>query len=136
MTPDDWKYVEKELSFLYGRCDLICDGYRVGLHVMEVKKMWFGIVAYVNGHLDFKWLRQDCEERKRFMRRVERLLLKPSEQKAEKKLAKLCKRPSRHDKKIVYWEPYWTNVTALRRHICRNNENIQLVHDEIPERTI
>ena len=91
--------------------------------------MKYGIVVYVNGELDFSWLRQECEERNKFMRCISRPLYTPSQQKAEKKLAKLCRRPSRHDKKYVYWVPDWTNVAAMRRHFCKHNKDIQLIEE-------
>jgi len=130
MTPEDWKYVENELIPPWGRIVLICDGYKVSLCVQRTSKMKYTIVVYVNGEIDFSWMRKDCDERNRFMRPVTRPLLTKAQQKAEKRLAKLCKRPSRHDVKYTYWVPDWTSVKSLRRHFCKHNQDIQLVRDE------
>ena len=129
MTPEEWKYVEDRLVPPFGEIKLLCDDYEVTLQVQRIEKMKYGIIVYINGKLNWGWLREDCEERRRFMRPISRPLFTPSQQKAEKQLAKLLKRPSRHDVKHVYWVPDWSSVTAMRRHFCRNNQVIELVRD-------
>lgn len=130
MTPDEWKTAEGILSYPYGRVSLRCDGYDVTLIVSVIGKLKLGIVVYVNGKADLSWLNKDCEERNKFLCQKEKPLYCSAAAKVEKKLAKLCKRPSRHDKKYTYWLPYWTNVTALRRHFCKHNTDIQLVRGD------
>jgi hypothetical protein len=131
MTPEDWKYIERRLNAPCNFVKLSCDGYDVTLMVLPVKDLRNGIFVWVNGIRRGKWLFEECEESRRFLRRVEKPYYKPEEQKLEKRLAKILKRPSNHDKKFVYWRDYWTNVTALRRHFTRNNQDIQLVREGI-----
>ena len=126
MTSGEWKTVEDTLNRVYGRVSLLCDGYKVTLTTDVIGKLKLGIIVYVNGKSGFSWLNKECDERNKFLCRKEKPLFSAATAKIEKKLAKLCKRPSRHDKKYAYWLPYWTNVTALRRHFCKHNRSIQL----------
>jgi len=127
MTPDDWKYVEKQVGNPYGCAKLLCDGFNVFLSVKPIKELQFGIAVYVNGVIKGEWGLKECEESRRFWQRKERFLLNPSEREHERKQAKFFKRRSLHDKKFTYWSCYWTNFKAMRRHFERNNKDIQLV---------
>ncbi len=131
MTPDDWKSVEAGLFFPFERVKLKCDGFDVALMVRPIKSLRNGIYVYVNGKLDYKYLIEDCEERRRFYRRIEKPKYSPAEQKDQKRLAKLLKRPSRHNENFVSYREYWTDFTAMRRHFCKHNQNIQLIRETL-----
>jgi hypothetical protein len=131
MTPEDWKYVENELTPPIGFVKLICDGYEVALRVVMITKMSFGVEVFVNGIRKGNWIIEECEESRRFYRRVERPMYKPHEHKEIKNVCKILGKKSYHDEKFVYFKPYWTNVTALRRHFCKHNQDIQLVREAV-----
>lgn len=127
MTKEDWDYVEKGCSHPYGHVQLMCDGFVLDLTVEEVGKLKYAIIPYVNGYIKGKWLLEDCEERRRFCRPVTRPKLSRRMQALEERLARLEKRPSRHDVKITGWMLHWPTFGPLRRHLIRNNTDITLV---------
>jgi hypothetical protein len=127
MTPEDWKYVEGALHSPLSSVKLRCDDFIITLMVQPVKGLRNGIFVYINGKFASKWMRGGYEESKRFLRPHERALFTPTERKELRRIDKKC--PARWDKKFTIFEPYWTNVTALRRHFSRNNTVIELVRD-------
>jgi len=64
--------IEDELAVPYGMVRLMCDGYRVDIHVSQVKPLKYELMVYVNGEWKGSWVKGDCEEAKRFMRPMHR----------------------------------------------------------------
>lgn len=127
MTKDDWDYVEERCSYPWGRVQLVCDGFTLDLKVESAGKLKYAILPYVNGYIRGKWLLKDCEERRRFLRPVTRPIYSKKMQEHEKRLARLEKRPSRHDETFTAWTLHWPSFGPLRRHLIRNNTDITLV---------
>ena len=74
ITKEQWSDIERELSYANGTVTLVCDAYRVNVLVVPVDTLQYGIMVYVNGKFEGRWLIEDCEERRRFMRPLERFL--------------------------------------------------------------
>lgn len=74
MTNDEWKQVEKTLSSLFDHVILNVDGYEITLALRRVTPYKAEIAIYINGIFKGEWLSQDCEERRRFLRKSERRL--------------------------------------------------------------
>lgn len=128
LTKAEWLALEGRLSYPSAQARLLCDGYEATLQVVFLKKLQLAIRIFVNGVWKGAWGLKDCEERRRFFSPAKYPVFKTKAiQDAERELAKLLRRPSRHSDTIVVYRPYWTDFTALRRHLERNNNDIKLL---------
>ncbi|MDD4942574.1 MAG: hypothetical protein PHQ13_03445 [Rhodoferax sp.] len=133
LTKGQWEAIKHTLSFPWGVVKLDVDGYKVNLHVKQVKPLKFEIFPYVNGEFKGAWLRGDCEESKRFMRPVQLSVFKPAEKR--NLLKGLSKKAVKDylpdiDKKFTVYQWGWASFDALRRHLIANNTVIELTKDE------
>lgn len=131
ITKEQWKEIAFELASAMGQVKLKCDDYDVRLQVERVSARRYVIVPYVDGYLRGKWVLEDCEERRRFMRPVERFFYSA---KTRKELLKIyggsrAKKADREDvnRKYTFYEMHWDSVGALRRHLEKNNKEITLL---------
>lgn len=129
MTNDDWKAVEKELSYVFGSVELLIDGFTVVLKVEQSGNLKFAIHPYVNGFFKGEWLTQKTEQCTRFMRPVQVAVYKPSEvkrltQKLSKSAVKECF--PNIDKKFTYYQWGWPSFAPMKRHFIANNKSIEL----------
>lgn len=131
ITKEQWQKIEQELSFAYGSAKLKCDGYDVGLYVTLIDTLQYGILVYVNGQFQGKWLMEDCEERRRFLRPVERFLYNAKEREQFLKIWGGKRAPKskveQYNRKFTTYCNYWMSVKSLRRHIEKNNKEVELV---------
>lgn len=131
ITKEQWKALEVELSHAYGHAKLTCDGYDVTLEVRMVDTLQYGIVVFVDGFSRGKWLVEDCEERRRFLRPVTSFVWSAGQR---AKLLKIWggKRAPKDkvehvNRKVTWYSTYWTSVKPLRRHIEKNNQELRVV---------
>lgn len=131
ITKEQWVQIECELSHAYGSVKLKCDGYEVSLQVSRVDTLKYGIMVYVNGYFHGKWIVEDCEERRRFLRPIECFLWNA---KMRADLLKIYggkrapkKEVERINQKIASYISYWTSVKSLRRHLEKNNRELEVV---------
>jgi len=133
MTSQDWKEVEEKLDSFYTLVNLNCDGYIVTLCLKRIDQFKNGICVYVNDYIRGKWLTEDCEERRRFMRPVEKYAYS---QKMRASLKKISKRLRNKmglpdpEKKITFYAPYWTSFKRLKSHLIKNNVNIEMIREQ------
>jgi hypothetical protein len=131
ISKEQWGKVEAELSHSFGHVVMKCDEYELGLTVVPLGTLQYGIAVYVNGYFKGKWLMEDCEERRRFLRPVERFLLNAKERMEWLKIygGKRAKKADveRVNRKIVFYQSYWTSAKSLRRHLEKNNSTLELV---------
>lgn len=136
MTPRDWKEVEERLAMLYSSgVRLRCDGYEVRLILERVSQFRNAIRVYVGGVFRGKWLLEDCEERRRFLRPVKRSLHSRRSKAALRKIPKRVRRQvglPDPDAKIVCYSFYWTSFKALKAHLIKHNKSIELVREQPP----
>lgn len=135
MTGAEWKIVQDRLNTPYGRVVLLVDGYKVTLAIERLsrRRIEYGIMIYINGLFKGRWTTEDCEERRRFFRKIKRKLY------SRQKIAKMF--PTKHSQKgelyksvnesfIEYYVPYWLSFNPLKRHLLANNKSIELVEKE------
>lgn len=128
MRREDWKTVEQKLSGSYGSVNLRCDGYEVILQVERLKARTYVIAVYVNGWMKGEWLLGETEESRRFYQAKTVFLYGPAaRKKAVKKLGKRRAEEYGFLKSFTSRTPYWTSVTALRRHFQKHNQSIELM---------
>lgn len=131
ISKDQWTEIEQNLSHAFSCVKLKCDGYEVSLQVVPVDTLQYGIQVYVNGFFNGKWLAEDCEERRRFLRPMERFLWSARERAAMIKIwggKRASKEKVDHvNRKITFYSSYWTSVKPLRRHIEKNNQELVVV---------
>ena len=79
MTKEQWKAVEqKVLLYPYTIAKLQADGHVLSLS-MQRNKMQLVIAVYVDGKIDFHWLQDECEIRRKFFQQRKRSLLTPKD---------------------------------------------------------
>lgn len=131
ITKEQWAVVAAELLFPHGRVELMCDGFRLTLSVEMVSKLKYGICVYVDGFFKGEWIGKDCEERRRFLRPVEKFLW-PEKMRRDLikiyggKRAPKAKVAEVNTKHIAYYS-WWTSAVSLHRHLRKHNTHIELV---------
>lgn len=123
MTAEEWKKAEERLN-AFQMVDLLIDGYTVTLMLCR-DNMKLYITVYVNGKVKGEWLTKDCEERRRFMCKSKKCLLKPSDRK-KLKLTKTEYEELREKYTIYNYTPYFSSFRTLKSQFVKNNQNIQL----------
>lgn len=128
MTPQQWQEVADQLALPWGSARLYCDGYELTMQVAPVAPLRYVIRVYVGGRIEGRWLTQECEERRRFLRPVQIPLYTPTD---KKKLLAGIKRPSQAfrdslglDKKVTVYRPDWKSFRALKAHLLAHNTDI------------
>ena len=91
---------------------------------MQRHKMRLVIVVYVDGKIDFNWLNEDCEIRRKFYQRKKRSLLTHNDRERMKREKKSIREEIQAQATYYTYSPYWTSFTALRRHLEQNCVNI------------
>ena len=129
ITTEDWKDIEGQLKDFYTKVDLLIDGYKVTLMLQRISVTQNAIVPYVNGVVKGKWLTEDCEERRRFLRPVTRSLLSAKKMR-ELKLSKKILKEYKEKMKYTTFSLYWPSFKPLKRHLIRNNQVIELIVTE------
>lgn len=128
-SKEQWAQVERGLHGVFGNATLRVDGYTVDLRKSQASESRLAIVCYVDGWLRGEWLTEDCEERRRFMRPVKKYLWSRRQRadlkrKSKSMLAELNIDP---DKYITQYRMGWPSFAPLRRHLCRNNDCIEVL---------
>ena len=124
MTKEQWKAVEqKVLLYPYTIAKLQADGHVLSLS-MQRHKMRLVIVVYVDGKIDFNWLREDCEIRRKFFQQRKRSLLTQKDRDRLKREKKSIREEITAQATYYTYSPYWTSFTALRRHLEKTCEII------------
>ena len=128
ITTADWKRIEESLSGRFGAEHLMCDGYKLTIQ-REQEKNKLVLVVYVNGVWRGEWLKNDCEERRRFFCPITwRVFSKAKVDKATEGMGKRHKETwiakMGFDKTMTMYMPVWGSFTALRRHLVKNNKEI------------
>lgn len=127
MTKEEWTKVETALGSIYGRAELLIDGYNIVVVCVPEKPLHQILAVYVNGKINMKWCLEDCEERRRFCFRSKKSLLSQKE-KAELKRKKKSIRDEVEKRMMIYtYSPFWNSFRTLKSHFLKNNSSIELV---------
>ena len=129
MTKEDWKVVEENLKHLLDIVELQCDGYKVSLVLKRETQFKNSIMVYVNGSFKGEWMDKECEESRRFLRKVSRSLYNQKQKQAFGKLSKRLQKEMKIDisKTYSYYMPTWTSFNSLKRHLIKENSSIELI---------
>jgi hypothetical protein len=136
MTPAQWKELQQKLNSPYGYAKLLVDGYTITLQVerTSAKSMKYEIALYVNGKIDFKQGKDDCEERRRFWRKTVRKVFSPAKKASilkgfgKRDAARLAKQMNL-DKTFDFYLPWFPTFASLKTQLTQNNQDIQF-HSE------
>lgn len=130
MTDAEWKTVEAALAHPFGEgVELLCDGYRLTLAVVPVRKLQFAIQIYVDGLFKGIWSnpKEPCEEQRRFMRETSIPMIKPKELDMLKRIYSKLQYADAKAKRFVWYHGHWPTFAPLRRHLVKHNQVISLV---------
>lgn len=133
MTPQEWKEADEKLKLFYNTVKLNCDGYQVTLVLEHIGQFQNAIMVYVNGKFEEKWMMGNCEESRRFLFPKRSFVYKQKLRAELKKLQKRTRRENRTadaDAKIIIFSPQWTSFNALKRHLIKNNQSIELIKEK------
>lgn len=128
MTKEDWKVVEDKLKHIMDVVELQCDEYKVSLVLKRENQFKNSIMVYVNGVFKYEWMNKDCEESRRFLRKVTKSLYSQKRKQAYNKLPKRIQKELKTDinKVFIYYMPTWTSFNSLKRNLIKENNNIKL----------
>jgi hypothetical protein len=127
MTKEEWDKVDAVINNPYRSITLMCDGYKLGL-LSSVCKQRVVTMIFVNGEYRGGWSLKDCEERRRFHRRVVHSSYSPKEKVKYRKWGKRMLKEINIDLDRT-WESYtcfWTSLRSLKAHLIKNNTSIEL----------
>jgi hypothetical protein len=131
ITNEQWKDVELELSYSFGRVEMLIDGYNVILRVENYGKLKLKIMTYVNGVFEGKWVEGKAEEAKRFLFPKSSYLHSTKERSDLTKIygGKRCPKAQleKINRKIVFYSPNWGSVKTIRRHFEKHNKSLEIV---------
>lgn len=136
MTPEDWKKVERlEHSYTCDYVELTIDGFSITVVRDRLTNTRDGFVVYVDGHSRVKWMMEDCEERRRFLRPQKIYLYNGHRRTRLKKQAKSRNKFVREmakemlKKSTVLYNLHWNSIGALKKHLIENNNSIELASE-------
>lgn len=124
MTRDECLAVERRLVYPGARVELQCDGYRATLEVQR-DKMRMVVMVYVDGRFKGKWITEDCEERRRFLRPLIRRP-KPYTPKQVRLLGKKWCDAQMAASTFTGYTSFWLSTRALLRHLHKHNSSVEL----------
>lgn len=132
-TDEQWQKAEINLLSPFGFVNMTCDQYTISVLVNQVEKLRMGLFVYVDGFIRGRWLIEDCEERRRFMRpSVSRLYSRAEAARfkaLERSLNRLKGGPpftTDYDKTLTLYYCHWNSFATLKRHLLAHNHNITI----------
>lgn len=130
MTKEDWEYVEKELSGIFGKVDFIIDNYNVTIACEQEKTRHYVLMVYIDGKFDLKWAMEDCDIRRRFCSRHTRCSLNQKQRNRLRRERKAFREEVKKRLSYEYFLPYWNSFRTMKTHFVKNNTSIELVRKE------
>jgi hypothetical protein len=134
LTKEQWKEIEKKLSGRFGSVELMIDGYKVALQIEQLKRRLV-ICVYVNGLMCFKEDAEYLEIRRRFWFVRKRFINSAKWRKRVASLSKATRKLLGNDdanKTIEQLLPWFNSFKALKAHLIKNNESIELYTEDRP----
>jgi len=130
VTQQEWKEVEEKLKSFYQIVELRCDNYKISLILERMDQFKNAIVVYVNGKIKGEWMTSECEESRRFFRKVTKSILSPKQKKLYNKMSKKLKNELGMKLTYSYYVATWTSFRSLKKHLIEQNQSIELVRQE------
>jgi hypothetical protein len=135
LSKEQKEAVVADLSQLFGRATLRCDGYEVTLTVERFKGFTYRVMTYVNGSFNGKWCSPSSEApESKFLRKQVKPFLTPAKRlKLEKALGKrrVAKDPF-YNRSFTIFLPDWSTGKAALNHLCKACESVELVTSTNP----
>ncbi len=98
LTKEDWKVIKNSIT-LFCPILLKIDGYEISITLQIISKTKLAYFLYIDGCFKGEWLHEDCEIRRRFIRK------------------------EKHRTFEIY-TPFWNSFTTLKNHLIKNNKEI------------
>lgn len=124
ITKDQWAQLEKEMLLTYGRAVLRADGHLLQLVVNQVKPRQFAIAVYVDGVIKGEYMASESPIGAKFFRPRTRCAIKPADLKG---VRKKVQEQWKAKYTFTVHDPFWTSVPAMRRHLTKTCQEIELV---------
>lgn len=114
---------------------MICDGFDVSLQAVSLSEttLKYGVMTYVSGKFEGKWLVNERAAERKFMRPRERFVFsaKVRNEITRKYSKRLLKEYWPNiSKKISYVEPIWPGGKSAIDHLCRVCESVEIAPDK------
>lgn len=121
----------KKLQSLYNIAKLNCDGYIIDILLARVGQFKNEIRIYINGVMKGEWCTKECEESRRFLRKISRSVYSQKQKQRYKKMPKKMQKQIGVDidKKVSCYVPTWTSFTSLKKQLIKENKSIELVKE-------
>lgn len=133
-TKEQWETIQAVFSGLYGAIELQIDGYKVQLQRRLISVNTLATRCYVNEHYKGKWSTENQdgtwdEEARRFYQLTSKSL---NSTKNKKELIKIfgirkARKDFGLDKKFYFRPPYWNSFSSFKRHVLKENYDIELI---------
>lgn len=136
ISKEQWAEIEKHLSGVFGRVELLCDGYKITAEIQK-NKMKLVVSVYVDGVIKGEWIfnKGDSEIPRKFHQEIKRFafsakyrahLIKSSKSKLYTKEMR-AKDAADAVRTSSHWWPHWPNAKAFCRHIRKTCTSIEIV---------
>lgn len=136
VSKEQWNEIEAQLSGMFGRVELTCDGYKINAAV-ERSGMRMYVVVYVDGYTRGEWIinKEGSEIPRKFHCEKKRPVggtkmrawyLKVSKSRAWSKEER-AEYAAKAKETWSTWMPYWSNAKAFCRHIRKTCTSIEIV---------
>lgn len=129
VTAQEWKEIDEKLKSIFNIVELMCDGYKLSVRLERCGQFKNAIAVYINGQIKGEWYKE-CEESRRFFKKVSKSLYPQKQKDKWKKMSKKAKVQLEIDidKKYFYYTPLWTSFNSLKRHLIKENKEIELIN--------
>lgn len=126
ITNQDWKKIELQLT-PYRGVRLNADGYNIRLSLVQMTSPTkFGILIYVNGEHQPRWISEECEMRRKFIYRKKKYTF-------PRKISKMREKYKGIDINVddfyYVYSSFFPSFIALKRHLKANCKTIELVRE-------
>jgi hypothetical protein len=127
LTKEEWAIVEEKLKVPYRPVAMMCDGFHVILVVQSHKELTFKIYVYVNGKIRFH--EKNNPEVSRFCFPGQHYRWDAKSRGELKRWSKRRLKEYGYDpeEKFTVYLPWWGSFKALKAHLVKNNQEIELL---------
>jgi hypothetical protein len=129
LTPDQWKAVEKSLTYPHGRVELLCDGTtKVVAEVRRTKPLKFEVMVFIDGYWRGEWLNAEpARTEHRFLNPHERRMHSAKDVALYKKAFGVKRAREAAEKSFRWFSPTFPTGKSFRRRISSTCTDIRLV---------
>ena len=129
LTKEQWQKVDRQLSGIYGKIEMLVDGRKVTFERCRVSKNKLGIQTFIDGVFKGAWVLSDnTHPEQRYLRQYSKFLHTKKQRDAGAKLGKRLRKEMGidYEKKISFFVPDWSSAAQIRRHYEKTFISIEL----------